>query len=464
MANWNKNVIDTVYHLLCEHCPRTEEGCDVTHGIYCRSFWRKYYDVVNAPMVGAPPPPDWDKEEGGLEMVEQKTDLAVRQETPPALIEHLPMTLEILKQFKDAVEDEVRGFVKGVDFVEVPGVPKPFLAQPGAEKLGRRVRLRPEYEAEVLPIPEFPGHREVRVKCRLYSLITGQRWGEGLAVCGTLESKYRYRQANRKCPFCGKESVIKGLKKWGGGWVCWKKKEGCGETFKDDDPAIINQIVGRIENTDPADVYHTVEMMAQKRAYVKAIRTATATSDRFTQDEDLVAGNAKPADATVKDTQEENGYDESPPEEEPVTDAPQTTASKLPPCPVCKKNTLMKSKFGDGFYCNPRIGGCKAQVSESALKVMPVKQEPTGDFITEKTALAIDLLFQQAKDCGMTKEKFSQILADNYEVSNTSELRESEADDLIDIFHAYIASKQASHKKKVAGTLIDEPQEPEGKE
>jgi ssDNA-binding Zn-finger/Zn-ribbon topoisomerase 1 len=234
----------------------------------------------------------------------EKENALVKQETALVLAEHLPMTLELLKQFKDATENEITGFIKGIDFVEIPGVPKPFMAQPGAEKLGRRVRLRPDYGTpEIVSYPEHPGHREVRVKCKLYSIITGEQWGEGIGVCSTLESKYRYRQANRKCPECGKEAIIKGKKEYGGGWLCWKKNGGCGAKYQEDDPVILEQQTGRVENPDIADVYHTIEMMAQKRAFIKAIRTVTATSDKFTQDEDLVGApeNAKNANAKVKD-------------------------------------------------------------------------------------------------------------------------------------------------------------------
>jgi hypothetical protein len=246
--------------------------------------------------------------------VKQTAEVPQAKETAPVKtgialvpVEHLPMTVEVLRQFTSAVEDEISHFVKGVDFVEVPGVPKPFMAQPGAEKLGRRVRFRCAYDdPEIVPLEG--GHREVRIRCRLYSLVTGQPWCEGLAVCSTMESKYRYRDANRKCPVCGKETIFKSKQERGGGWYCWLKRGGCGANFNRDDVRITEQQVGRIENPDLADVYHTVEMMAQKRAYVKAIRTATATSDRFSQDEDLVhsAEQAKPANTYVVEDEDYN--------------------------------------------------------------------------------------------------------------------------------------------------------------
>lgn len=67
-------------------------------------------------------------------------------------------------------------------------------------------------------------------------------------------------------------------------WYCWAKKEGCGTTFKLNDPAIVDQQTGRIPNPDLADVYNTVLKMAVKRAHVAAILFVTCASDVFTQD------------------------------------------------------------------------------------------------------------------------------------------------------------------------------------
>jgi len=39
-----------------------------------------------------------------------------------------------------------------------------------------------------------------------------------------------------KCPACGAQAVIKGKAEYGGGWLCWKKRGGCGEKFADTDP------------------------------------------------------------------------------------------------------------------------------------------------------------------------------------------------------------------------------------
>lgn len=175
-----------------------------------------------------------------------------------------------------------------------PGDKKKNLLKPGADKICFVFRLAPEYEVTTTDLPG--GHREYMVKTVLRNLATGQAVGQGLGSCSTMESKYRWRNAARKCPQCGKEAIIKGKEEYGGGWICFKKKDGCGATFDDADPAIIAQEVGKIENTDIADVYNTALKIATKRSYVHSTISATAASDIFSQDaEDFVAEEIKPA-------------------------------------------------------------------------------------------------------------------------------------------------------------------------
>jgi hypothetical protein len=108
---------------------------------------------------------------------------------------------------------------------------------------------------------------------------------QGVGSANSWERKYRYRDARRSCPTCeGEGTIIKGAEKYGGGWVCWAKKGGCGAKFEDKDPAIVGQIVGQIENPDPFDLDNTLLKMAKKRAYTDGTITGTASSDLFTQD------------------------------------------------------------------------------------------------------------------------------------------------------------------------------------
>jgi hypothetical protein len=178
---------------------------------------------------------------------------------------------------------------------------KKVLFKSGSEKLGFTFRLAPSYEIHERDLPN--GHREVRVITTLTHISSREVWGEGVGCASTMESKYRYRNSERKCPHCTKETIIKGKEEYGGGWLCFAKRGGCGAKFKDGDAAIEKQVPGRVEHTDPADYYNTVLKIAKKRSQVDATLSATAASDIFTQDlddmADLMAGQV--IDVTPKE-------------------------------------------------------------------------------------------------------------------------------------------------------------------
>jgi hypothetical protein len=159
------------------------------------------------------------------------------------------------------------------------GDKKKNLLKPGADKLMFMFRLRPDFEQDIKELPN--GHREVFTRCKVYHIESGNKIAEGVGCASTMESKYRWRNADKKCPVCGKETIKKSKK---GGFYCFAKIGGCGENFEDGDPAIVNQITGKVENPDIADCYNTVLKISKKRAYVDATITATAASDIFTQD------------------------------------------------------------------------------------------------------------------------------------------------------------------------------------
>lgn len=168
----------------------------------------------------------------------------------------------------------------------IPGTgTKPTLLKAGAEKLCLLFRLDPEYEVTE---QRDGAHLTVNSKCTLYHVSTGQRRGSGMGLCSTRESKYAWRKSERTCPKCGATAIIKGKQEYGGGWICFNKKGGCGAKFKDNEEAITGQPTGRVPNDDLADTYNTVLKMANKRSLVAAVLNVTAASDIFTQDlEDL---------------------------------------------------------------------------------------------------------------------------------------------------------------------------------
>jgi hypothetical protein len=163
----------------------------------------------------------------------------------------------------------------------IPGTNKPSLLKPGAEKLGFVFRHLPKYDVQKIDLPN--GHREYIVTTTLQK-PDGSFVAQGVGSCSTMESKYRYRNAAKKCPHCGKETIIKGKDEYGGGWICYAKKGGCGAKFADNAPEITSQPTGKVENPDIADTYNTVLKIAKKRSHVDSEITACAASDIFTQD------------------------------------------------------------------------------------------------------------------------------------------------------------------------------------
>lgn len=214
--------------------------------------------------------------------MENEITLAKQEETS-IVVQNQWTANDVIQQVQLIQQVMKKAMKDGEHFGKIPGCgDKPALLKAGAEKLGLTFRLAPQFKITKTDLPN--NHREYEIVCSLIHIPSGQMWGEGVGSCSTMESKYRFRNANLKCPKCGKETIIKGKKEYGGGWLCWTKKGGCGAKFKDDDPEIKDQEVGKIENDNPANEYNTVLKMAKKRAHVDAMLTATAASDIFTQD------------------------------------------------------------------------------------------------------------------------------------------------------------------------------------
>jgi ribosomal protein L37AE/L43A len=215
------------------------------------------------------------------ELVPAGTALAVREQpglavTPAVTAEDLVARLEVIK---DAARTAM---TENVDYGKVPGTDKDTLLKPGAEKLGVLFQLDIQLDNEKVWGPG--DHLTVLSHATVFHAPTGSRLGYGEGVCSTREKKYARRKADRVCPNCGKTAIIKGKAEYGGGWVCFKKKDGCGSKFAEDDPQIVAQPAGEVENPDLPDVWNTVVKMAEKRARVDAVLAVTGASALFTQD------------------------------------------------------------------------------------------------------------------------------------------------------------------------------------
>jgi len=308
-----------------------------------------------------------------------------------------------------------------VDSAAVPGTDKPTLRKPGAEKLTTFFGLAPKFLG-VESILDWTGQDHggealfhLKYNCRLWY---GDRFvAEGLGSCNSWESKYRYRKSERVCPECGTAAIIKGKAEYGGGWLCWGKRGGCGAKFKAGNKAIEEQATGRVLNPDVADLVNTIDKMAQKRALIAATLLAVNASEFFTQDlddyEDVIEGEAHEVVTTEPPAQETR---KRPPKPEPARTVPngdgkaaEAPALTLPD--VQMRMDAEKPTKGSPEYNlllalqNHIFGRIKAEAVSTTLAV---DRQKTYDAI--KAAWGITNLYQFPYDLVNAKELWEQAI------------------------------------------------------
>ena len=242
------------------------------------------------------------------------------------------MTVNDLVGQVQLIQDAMKKVMKPDEhYGVIPGCKKPSLLKPGAEKLCFLFRLAPEFES----VDTFDGaHLTVKTRCVLRHIPTGQIVGSGEGSCSTKETKYAYRNAALKCPACGKEAIIKGKAEYGGGWLCFAKRGGCGAKWPDGAKEIEGQEQGKVANENLADAYNTVLKMSNKRALVASVLVSVAASDLFTQDiEDMPHVGIAQAEV-VPPTETPAHYTKTPTtpaKAAPVADRPQAPAANAAP-------------------------------------------------------------------------------------------------------------------------------------
>lgn len=212
------------------------------------------------------------------------TSLAVVDAPPPPAqlgrgVEQVTTAIDALKAIRTFVQAEL---VRDVDYGEVVKDAKPTLLKAGAEKIALYYQTRPAYHVDRNELGE--GHVEFMVRCELIARSNGAIAAEGYGSCTTMESKYRWRKSDRQCPACGQSMIIKGKDEFGGGWLCYKAKGGCGAKYRDGDKAIEGQQVGRTPNPDIWDQRNPCLKIAMKRSLVSAVLSLGSLSELFTQD------------------------------------------------------------------------------------------------------------------------------------------------------------------------------------
>ena len=210
-------------------------------------------------------------------------DVAIRQPDDLTLPdeETFRRGMEAINRFQKVVHATM---IRDLDYGVIPGTTKPTLLKPGAEKITKLLSLADHYE--IVDRQECwettkPFFRYL-IRCSLINIKSGTTISTGLGECNSMESKYRWRKAMRKCPLCSQETIFKSKKD--GGWFCWSNKGGCGASFKADDPTIISQVEGKVPNEDIFSSVNTILKMGKKRALVDAALSAGRLSDVFTQD------------------------------------------------------------------------------------------------------------------------------------------------------------------------------------
>lgn len=206
--------------------------------------------------------------------MENNNEVQVVNNTTTTAIDFIPVA-EMQKWYNQFVEFSKSILKESLDYGVIPGVQKPSLFKPGAEKLrfayGLGVGMKLIDKTEDLN----KNFLDYTYKASVYTK-SGQLIAECEGNCNTYEPKFRYVWIDTDLRPAKEEGERLKAEKKGR----WRKY---GDRF-------IWQI-----KTDVSDVFgikNTIMKMAQKRAFVGAILMATGASEFFTQDvEDLVAYN-----------------------------------------------------------------------------------------------------------------------------------------------------------------------------
>lgn len=195
------------------------------------------------------------------------------------------LTVAELKRRHELIQTALKEvMIEGHHYGTIPGTEGKTLLKPGAEKICSLFMLAPSFSVQVRELAN--DHREYQVLCTLTHTVTGVMVAQADGSCSTRESKYRWRNASRKCPTCDVAAIRRSKQEYGGGFYCSDRHGGCGANFEKNDARITEQVQGRIENPDIADQYNTCLKIGCKRALVAAVHLATGASDVFAHEDE----------------------------------------------------------------------------------------------------------------------------------------------------------------------------------
>lgn len=290
------------------------------------------YEAIPSPSVSSPPAP-----------VDFRAGTAALAAMPD---EEFELRLIAMRRGRERITRIHRELMDpDSDYGVIPGTRQPTLLKPGAEKLCDFYRLAAEFHPQIrYGDGQATPPITVVTECRLHlGTLDGPVVNTGHGAANSWEKRYRYRRGERSCPACGKTgTIIKGKAEFGGGWICYVKKGGCGAKFPDQAPEIVEQPVGDVENPDPYDLLNTLLKMAEKRAYVDAALRATATSGLYTQDLDEASTEANRPSSTVGETSGTHG----------TTDALGGTAARERPRTLKEAYLFFRKALAEAGFAN----------------------------------------------------------------------------------------------------------------
>ena len=217
-----------------------------------------------------------------------------------ALAKLLPVDADLIRLRINQIETLKKDLMQqGVHYGTIPGTPKPTLYQAGAEFLALMFQLDAEIAVEREDYTDETGWPCFRAIAHVTLTHTpsGLRVATADGEADSGEERYRWHRTKDQEEFNGTPELYRRVRS--------KGRQG-GQQWKE------NQL-----RTNPSDLRNTLIQMATKRAYVAAVKRATATSSMFT--------------AGVEDIPEKlrGGNDGPDPE-------PQRQATKAKPAPVPK--------------------------------------------------------------------------------------------------------------------------------
>jgi len=207
--------------------------------------WRDQQDRERAEKASKPRGAKTYKTKGAIPMSENTT-IAVNDNSYSILPRNLEAQITDAVNMRNALNKLFENVMEiNVDFGRIPGTDKPTLLKPGAELLCKIFKLA-QGKADVLDKGEDweNGIFTYTVGMPLIHIDSGLQVAYGIGAANSHETKHRYRN----------------------------QKDESGN------------VVGKIENPDPADLQNTLIKMANKRAFVDAVLKATNASRYFTQD------------------------------------------------------------------------------------------------------------------------------------------------------------------------------------